>query len=236
MGAKLMGFSFTLSKSISPATFLLESLRAGFNGFFRPKIGRLRTDDQVLEFGPIPFEQIRETTSLFEGEEIIASELSTLTQQPDATQRIIDFLVQSPESQRSLIQFVGECWLNYVESETDIRGWLFRHGDDVQRYPIMWYDARCSDGTLARLTTYHPWFFLKNWWPEGWGPRRSTVKTAEQNWSRLVNCARLMTDVVGAENLEDLYLNLEGSALYEEREWLIDVAQSQLPNLKIHFA
>ncbi len=235
MCAKHIAFGSWFDGGVSPPKLVADLLRAGLGGFLQPKVGQVSVDGEILRFGPCSIDRVRHEPGLIEGEEVIASGLTALTGHPDATQEIADFVARFPRPSRSLVEFVGDCRLDYVRDGSVTEGWVFRDGSEGRRWPIMWFDASSPRRTSVHLNAACPWFFLRDWWPERDTPRYSTPETAERNWDRMVRCVRLIIDVAGIDNLLQLYLDLEGSLVCRESEWLVERAR-ELPGLQVHMA
>ena len=237
----LVSFDLYFPVDVSPISLLLRCLQAGFNDFLRPKMGWIKTDDAVLEFGPRPPTQIYETTALVEGEQMVAPNITALTQHSDATEEITPFLAQLSTCTWFFAELVGDYRVDYPRGANIVEGWPFRYGNDTWRQPIVrcvvrdYAHSRMPSDSGVLLVVPCPWFFLKDWLLEI-GPRYSTPETAERNWNRLIDLVRLTIDVAGEDKLEELCLNIEGWGPRQEKEWLIERAQQRLPNLTVHLS
>jgi hypothetical protein len=234
--SKYISFNLHFLGDISPASLVSGFLQAGFNDFLRPKIGKVKVDDNVLEFGHCPLDQISSTALPIEGERILVPGITSLAQYPDATQEIIDFLAQFSRPTWSFAEFVGDYRLDYTENTNAVEEWVFRYGNDSWRFPIVrCYASMPFSRTGMGILISCPWFFLKNWWPEDSEPCYITPEIAEHNWTRMIECVQSIINAVDKDKLEETYLDFEGSLVYQEREWLVGYAQ-QLSKLQVHVA
>jgi hypothetical protein len=230
---ELISFSLTFSDDVSPTSLLAGFLRAGFNSFFRPKIGKIKVDEEVLEFGSCSVEQIYRTDAFLEGEQVMMPGVTSLVQHSDATQKILDFLGQLSAPTVFGTEFVGDCRLYYVEDTSIVESWFFRCGNSFWWYHIVNFRiGKPFRKALVSVIVPCPWFFLQDWWPTD-VPCYSTSETAVLNWNRLVDFVQLMVDTTGGDRVEEVGLEFEGPRVYQERKRLIECAQ-RLPKLRIY--
>jgi hypothetical protein len=231
--SKLISFSIAFSSErLSPAVLLERLLKSGFSNFLSPKAGKVVVDKSPLEFGMMNSLSHGEQ---FPGEQVIIPGVTSLTDYPDATQEIIDFLKQSSQPGKVAAEFFGDTKLEYVVGSNILQKGISRCGSDNLYLPVVWCYISQFNSTLIGLVAPCPWFFLKYWWPESNHPRYSTPETAEHNWNSLIDAVQSIINVADVDALQETGLTLEGSTVYEEKDWLIAKAQ-RLPKLIVNFA
>ncbi len=220
---------------VYPARILLERILSnGLNLYFKPKMGEVNLNSNMLKLG-ISDPQF----SILTGEQFVAPGITTLSGYSDATQEVKNFLRKFPDQPLWIARLVGEIRLEYVEGAKIKRGWIFRSGNAKN----LTYISTCWIGQPNHAHTsssfhfgvYSPWFFLKNWWPEDKLPRYVTPEIAEHNWGQIVNIFQTIIDLFGTEDLEQTSLSIEGSDPRDESDWMIAQAR-RLPKLIVDFA
>jgi hypothetical protein len=230
---RYFSFSIKYPSDSLPGVILLERfLKADLTPYIRPKMGVTIVGGNELKFG------VRRPDPLLLSEEkIIAEGITSLLGYQDATQEIIGFVEQYQGKPLWYTDFWGEILLEYATKGGIEQNWLSRYGQEghLQYIGICRLDqADRVKTTSFSITIYCPWFFLKNWWPEDGLPRYATSETAEHNWHQLITFLHSFINMVGID-MKEIELDYEGFHMYQEREWLIDLAK-KLPKLEIHFA
>jgi hypothetical protein len=230
---RYFSFSIKYPSDLLPGVMLLEQfLTADFTPYVKPKMGMVIVNGNEFKFGvrrPDPW--------LLPEEKVVAEGITILPGYRDATQEIIDFIVRVQQEPLWYMDYWGEILLEYAKEERIVQEWLSRYGQEGQLEYIGTCHIDQADRvkmTSFSVTIYCPWFFLKNWWPEDGLPRYSTPETAEYNWNQLIGFLQSVINMIGID-VKGTILNYEGFHMYQEREWLIDLAK-QLPKLEIHFA
>jgi hypothetical protein len=117
-----ISFSLHFSADASANDLLLKHLSAGFSSFLCPKMGRIKADGMLLEFGPRPFGKLYEQNTLLEGEEVVAPDITALSQYPNATDEIVQFLTRLLGPTRFNAELVGDCRIDYPDGTNVVEG------------------------------------------------------------------------------------------------------------------
>ncbi len=156
---------------------------------------------------------------------------------PDASHSIIEFVDKYTTSDRVWCEVTGEVDLSYLRGNTVVRGFIARCVSFGEYWPV--YDLKITHwpGKGTGVSIYLPFAAptLKKWWPEADVPSPFNEETAVANWRGVVRSFMTILQVGADHELTDTYVHLEGSCVYEEREWLLE-GVSQIPKLEVSFA
>lgn len=234
--SKSITFSMFFNTSVTPASLLHKAIgQDDFSRTFLPKVIHSIADQETWETDPGFLNQVKRDASLVKGERTIAQGVTSFTQRSDMTPDLDRFLTRAGSPSQFYATLLGDWRIDYHTGTDLVEAWLFRFGNAVWRYPIVWCRVNTEPfgGASLLLVIHCPWFFLKNWWPDGVDiPRYATSDTAERNWKRLVEFVRFLVNVEGIDKLESTNLDLEGSPVSREKDWLLHYAQ-QIPKLEV---